>query len=119
MLEIANSYNEPFKSEYVKAVDEFRLPFWDYFRPRGGRVVFPGIHGDEKTSFPYDYNLPRVLRDSNLMVNKAPDNKRDQISNPFCTFLFVDDKIPPSEWDYMDGNVCGSFFQRTSMLIQS
>ncbi|KAK7753914.1 hypothetical protein SLS62_004012 [Diatrype stigma] len=75
MLEIAKRFDEPYKSEYQEAAQRFRLPFWDYYRPRGGEVAFPGIVKDSLTSFPYDYSCPKVFTSASIMVRMHPDNK--------------------------------------------
>jgi tyrosinase len=109
MLKIANSYNEPFKADYLKEIESFRLPYWDYFRPRGAEVTFPGIANGGKTSFPYDYSAPRVLTDPELMVHKSPDNGLKQVPNPLCQFLFVDQSIQEEEWQNINSDVCTLF----------
>lgn len=41
MLELAKTYTD--SERYLKAASEFRLPYWDYFRPRNFDTVFPGV----------------------------------------------------------------------------
>lgn len=44
MINVADQYDDAnVKSEYEAAALEFRLPYWDYYRPRAGAVEFPGI----------------------------------------------------------------------------
>ena len=49
MVEIAQTFAD--SERYLKAARDFRLPFWDYYLPRGYETVFPGvtIGQDQKT----------------------------------------------------------------------
>ena len=49
MVEIAQNFAD--SERYLKAARDFRLPFWDYYLPRGYETVFPGvtIGQDQKT----------------------------------------------------------------------
>lgn len=106
MLEIAESYDAEYKDDYLEAVEWFRLPYWDYFRPRGASVTFPGVVHDGETGFPYDYSVPRVLTDKTLMVFKSPKNIREELEgNPLCQFKFVDSTITKEEWDILNEDV--------------
>ncbi len=100
MIEIANKYSPEFQNDYVNAAQLFRLPFWDYYRPRGGPVEFPGVVDQEKTSFPYDYSLPRVLTEKTISVRIHPHNELKQLPhNPFRFYEFQPGSLPPDEWD--------------------
>ena len=58
MLFIAKQFKKP--EEHVKAVNDFRLPFWDHFRPPGGNTRFPGVR-DAKygtTAYGWDFSIP-------------------------------------------------------------
>ena len=41
MVEIAQTFADA--ERYLRAVRDFRLPFWDYYLPRGYETVFPGV----------------------------------------------------------------------------
>lgn len=41
MMEVAQTFED--SEKYVKAAQEFRLPYWDYYRPRSYETVFPGV----------------------------------------------------------------------------
>jgi tyrosinase len=75
MMEHANKYNEPHRTEYRKAVYDFRLPYWDYHRPRGGKVEFPGVILDGKrTSYKYNFCVPLIFTAPTVVVLDEPDN---------------------------------------------
>ncbi len=41
MVEIAQNFAN--SEKYLKEAQSFRLPYWDYYRPRSYETVFPGI----------------------------------------------------------------------------
>ncbi|KAK4182242.1 hypothetical protein QBC35DRAFT_186135 [Podospora australis] len=89
MYTIAESYTDPDTSErYLDAVKEFRLPYFDYFRPRGGEVTFPGVRDGKTTTSPYDFRLPDIFMEEKVTLNLAPDNHPDSVWNPLYTYSF-------------------------------
>ena len=58
MTEIVESFTEPFKSQYREAALRFRLPYWDYYRPRGYDATFPGVRKEGETYFEIDFAVP-------------------------------------------------------------
>jgi len=92
MVEIANTYNPPLRERYIAACKEFRFPYLDYFRPRGGKVEFPGVGGDPSslfTSFPYDFRLPDIFNVQKVTVRTAPDDIPDPTyDNPLYAYKF-------------------------------
>ncbi|KAI9663307.1 MAG: hypothetical protein M1831_002591 [Alyxoria varia] len=99
MVEIAKRYNPTDRAVYLDKVTEFRLPFWDYYRPRGGPVTFPGVIDEGKTSFPYDYRLPKIFTEKNLFARLYPDNTLKPLPrNPFQYYKFVDEDSRQIEW---------------------
>lgn len=90
MIEIAESYTKTTDRErYLKAAKDFRLPYFDYFRPRGGRVTFPGVTQGTRTSFAFDFRLPDIFNVKKVTVITAPDSKvDDQFDNPLYTYKF-------------------------------
>jgi tyrosinase len=88
VVDIAGRYDEPHKSKYLKAAQNFRLPFWDYFRPRAGEVTFPGIIKNGMTSYPYDYSCPKVFTAPEIMIRQYPKNNLVKSPNPLSTFKF-------------------------------
>lgn len=104
MLAIADEYTEEYKAQYMKAAQEFRLPYWDYYRPRGGRVKFPGIIDNGMTAFPYDYSCPEVFTTKELMVRMPPNNTPKSIKNPLFSYKF-DKDIMGDDWEKIGLNV--------------
>lgn len=84
MLPIAGSYtNAARKDAYLKAVEKFRLPFWDYHRPRDYDAVFPGVtQEDDTTKFPYDFSVPQILTLEEINVPLPPEDTSTPIKNP-------------------------------------
>ena len=106
MLDIANAYEDPtMKRDYLAAADRFRLPYFDYFRARGGPVIFPGIvTGGVETSFPYNFKLPRVFEEKNLSVFQPPLGKKlTSIPNPFRYFAYPKvGSLSDTDWINLD-----------------
>lgn len=110
MLAIAKQFKKP--EEHVKAVKDFRLPFWDYFRPRGGNTRFPGVlKPDGTTGYGWDFSIPYILEVENVMVFKpsigkdSPEKELElqEISNPLNKFTFPKVRgISSDEWDFID-----------------
>lgn len=96
MLSIANQFQQP--STWVEAVKNFRLPFWDYLRPRGGNTRFPGVKDPKwgTTGYGWDFSIPYILETEDVMVYKPYDEKNpqiketdlQQIKNPLFAFDF-------------------------------
>ena len=107
MLVIAKSFKDP--EPHLQAVKEFRLPFWDYLRPRGGNTRFPGVKDDVHgtTGYGWDFSIPYILEVEKVMVYKPfdqsqPDRQEDELQemdNPLFGFSFPkSDGISDSEW---------------------
>ncbi|KAI0126190.1 hypothetical protein BJ170DRAFT_685428 [Xylariales sp. AK1849] len=90
MMNYANSYNEPYRTQYREAVFAFRLPFWDYHRPRGGEVEFPGIIlGGKKTTYKYNFCVPLIFTVPTVTIFEQPNNTpRTLKSNPLQYHAF-------------------------------
>ena len=115
MYEIALKFSPAYK--YIKAVMDFRLPYWDYFRPRDFRIEFPGINGrrdkhgnlDPKdpgfTSYPYDFGVPQILTLEKVIV-QLPGGRSKLEENPLRTYWFpLGEVIPEKQWAAMQLNV--------------
>ena len=87
------------KKEYVEAAKLFRLPYWDYYRPRDYKVTMPGVFKNHKTTSPYDYHMPQIFTLEDLMVKTLPDEKLVPMSNPFLQYRFVDSDLTKKEWE--------------------
>lgn len=107
MQQIAAQFDDP---KYRLAADKFRLPYWDYFHPREQKnTVFPGIGPGGKTSFPYDFRMPSVLKEEQLMVyrpkTQEPNDEKCLVpmDNPLKTFNFpTKNSITTDEWQVME-----------------
>ena len=99
MVDIAKGYDPPYRTQYLDAALEFRLPYWDYFRPRGGAVEFPGVVDKGITRFDYDYSLPRIFTEKAVSARYPPNNELRSLSrNPFQTHEFINDESSKIEW---------------------
>ena len=100
-MEIAESYASPYQAAYIEAAQHFRLPYWDFHRPRGGPVQFPGVVKPNKiTEFPFDYSVPKIFSETNVMVRPAPNNELQPLGpNPFNFFTFPHGWIKSVEWN--------------------
>ncbi|KAJ1326981.1 tyrosinase [Microdochium nivale] len=78
------------KKKYLAAAQHFRIPYWDYFRPRGHKSSFPGVSNPENgtTTAPYDWGAPQILTLPEVMVRRLPDNELVAMPNPFFQFQF-------------------------------
>jgi len=101
MIDIAESFAERYRKVYLNAAQLFRLPYWDFHRPRKEkRVVFPGVVQGRTASFPFDYSVPEILSEDAVMVRKPPHNTLERLGhNPLGSFRFSKFKILDKEWD--------------------
>lgn len=92
MNQIVQEFDPQYRQQYQKALESFRLPYWDYYRPRYAReTVFNGITGADRrtTSFPYDFSMPRVFTESKLTVRRpGANNPAVMDPNPLSYFKF-------------------------------
>ena len=98
MHEIAKTFsNSP---KYRETAQKFRLPFWDYFRPRGNDAIFPGITGPNGTAkFDYDFSIPQILTLQKVMIRVPPNDDIKLEHNPLRTFWFpVKGGIKERDW---------------------
>ncbi|GME33151.1 Tyrosinase [Neofusicoccum parvum] len=99
MQEIAADFTDP---KYRTAARTFRLPYWDYFRPRERKDTgLTGFRAGKQTSFPYDFGLPAVLRSKKLMVYRPKTNETKPVDmdNPLMAFNFPKtDGLTSTEW---------------------
>ncbi len=102
MIDTAKLFTGDLKDQYILEALQFRLPFWDYFRPRGGPVEFPGVIDKGTTTFDYDYSVPRVFTEKTLRVRRPPDNGIEEMDhNPFNYFdLSKANTIPDKDWEF-------------------
>ncbi|KAH7178750.1 common central domain of tyrosinase-domain-containing protein [Fusarium sp. MPI-SDFR-AT-0072] len=97
--------SEEDKQKYKAAAKKFRLPYWDYYRPRGGPVTFPGVVNGTTTTSPYDFHAPRIFTEKRVMVKRLPDNKLVDMPNPFFQFEFDKSGSGRIDWKYSKLNM--------------
>lgn len=104
--DIAADFSDP---KYQQAAQRFRLPYWDYLKPREHKTTtFNGAGGSGTTSFPYNFDLPLVLTVDQVMVYQpqAEGGNETQlvpIPNPLLTFYFpAKDSVTPREWSLLN-----------------
>ncbi|CVL09423.1 related to tyrosinase precursor (monophenol monooxygenase) [Fusarium proliferatum] len=96
----SSEVSEEDKQKYKAAAKKFRLPYWDYHRPRGGPVTFPGVVDGTTTTSPYDFHAPRIFTKKRVMVKRLPDNKLIDMPNPFFQFEFDENGSARIDWRY-------------------
>ncbi|MCJ1284989.1 hypothetical protein MMC26_004326 [Xylographa opegraphella] len=97
------------KQDYVEAAKRFRLPYWDYYRPRDYKVTMPGVFQGYKTTSPYDYHMPQIFTLQEVMVKTLPDEQLVAMSNPFFQYRFAPGDFTEEEWDASNIDVRDSF----------
>jgi tyrosinase len=95
MVTIAQSYTDKqHRDSYLQAVQKFRLPYWDYYRPRDYDVTFQGIvNPNGTTKFSYKFDMPQIFTLVEIKVLKAPTNVATPVKNPFQSYKFPDATI--------------------------
>jgi hypothetical protein len=108
MLEKAKSYPAEHQKRYLAAADRWRLPYWDYHRPRGGKVTFPGVVREGTTESHYHVNLPLIFSAAQIMVHEPGNMELTPHDNPFASFAFPkvgnQDRIPDIQWETVGKN---------------
>ena len=119
MIEIAKSFDEPHKNAYLDAAQLFRLPYWDFYRPRKEKeTIFPGVVQGQKASFPFDYSVPKILSESNIMVRKPPHNKLEVLDrNPLGSFEFSKFKVSDKEWGLLFASIIAQKLKKDGKLV--
>ncbi|KAI9719091.1 MAG: hypothetical protein M1812_003721 [Candelaria pacifica] len=87
MLEIAKRFKD--SKTHIEAAEEFRLPYWDYFRPRAGGAEFPGVTDPSRgiTQFSYDFRIPFIFELETVMVYRPEDEDNlVETKNPLYSF---------------------------------
>jgi tyrosinase len=100
MAKIAESFEkDEHKQIYRTALKKFRLPYWDYYKPRGGQVSFVGVMKEEKTTFPYDYRIPDIFTKDTIMIRTVETkNEPRPMPNPLMSFKFPPEESDASIW---------------------
>lgn len=99
MVEIAQTFAD--SERYLEAARDFRLPFWDYYVPRGYETVFPGVTmGRDETNGQLlnlehltftDKATGKQIKAADLEVKTA---KADKDGNLHSVELLVSTKYP-------------------------
>lgn len=110
MIDIVNLYNEPLKTRFRDAAINFRLPYFDYFRPRAGpgRFTFPGVISNGQTAYDYDFSAPAIFTVPSVTVRYYPDGKPRQFArNPLHHYAFRAEsgQLSTQEWDTISTDV--------------
>lgn len=107
MLEIAARFPKPKK--YQEAAQHFRLPYWDYFRPRGWDCEFPGVtqRGGTMTKASVDFDIPKIFTMDKVMVRTPAKDERFLMQNPLRCYTFPDGVIPETHWEAQGARVLG------------
>jgi tyrosinase len=110
MVDVAYKYNEPLKTRFRDAAINFRLPYWDYFRPRKGpgNFTFPGVISSGQTAYDYDFSAPAIFTTPTVTVRYYPDGKPRLLQrNPLHHYAFQarSGQLKPEEWKTISTNV--------------
>lgn len=98
------------KAKYKTALENFRLPYYDYYRPRGGKTAFTGLFQNNKTVADYDYHVPLIFTTSQIMAKILPDNEFVPVDNPFFNYHFASTDLDDSEWKSVPSFKVGTNF---------
>jgi tyrosinase len=107
MADIAERYPEQSKEKYRAAVKDFRLPYFDYYRPRDRKITtMPGITlpNGRQTRFTYDYSMPQIFTVESVMVRRTSDDQLHSIENPLNRFSFPESGgFSEQDWNLVQG----------------
>ncbi len=77
---------------YYAAVRRWRLPYWDYYRPRGGPVTWRAVGVNDMTNSDYDCGIPEVFTFPMLMIKTSLSGSPVPYPNPLQKFKFPAEK---------------------------
>ncbi|KAF5642479.1 tyrosinase precursor (monophenol monooxygenase) [Fusarium tjaetaba] len=100
---------------------DFRLPYWDYFRPRAyTKTTFPGVTNpkDGTTTAPYDWGAPQIFTMPKIMVKRLPDNELISMPNPFFQFEFSPQQLEKISVDNDPKTTIKEQFKKILMTIR-
>lgn len=100
-FEQSSTLSEAVKQKYREALKNLRLPYWDYFRPRGYHVTMLGLFKDKKTYAPYDYHVPWIFTLPKVMIKTLPDNELKLQDNPFYSYKFSEEDRKAIDWSHV------------------
>lgn len=104
MQDIAAKFSD---EKYHAAAKQFRLPYWDWIKPRQERTTeFPGQGqgGNDTVSFPYSFDMPLACQKEQLRVYQPGDEtKLVSIANPLLTYHFPKkNSVTTADWKLLD-----------------
>jgi tyrosinase len=110
MFDVAEKYDEPLKATFRAAAFEFRLPFFDYWRPRRGpgNFTFPGVISNNQTAYDYDFSAPAIFTAEKVTVRKYPKGTPTSLDpNPLHHYAFTEKagSLTTTEWDSISQDV--------------
>ena len=73
---------------YYAAVRSWRIPYWDYFRPRGAPVTWRAVGLNDMTNSDYDCGIPDVFTFPMLMIRTSLSGNLVPYPNPLQKFKF-------------------------------
>lgn len=99
MLDIVREYDRSIQPKYRAAAKAFRLPYWDYFRPRDVDAKFPGITFEgNRTRYGYDFRMPDIFNVEDVMIRMPPYDRLEIRKNPLYSFKFTDKLNLDRDW---------------------
>ena len=97
-----NIVERDFQDEtYFAAVRRWRLPYWDYFRPRGGPVTWQAVGPGDMTDSAFDCGIPDVFTFPSLMIRTSLAGNLAPYTNPLLKFKFPaeqDGGLDQNDW---------------------
>jgi tyrosinase len=114
MADLAEQYPAANKQTYRDAVKKFRLPYWDYYRPRGKAVTFPGVvNNGTTTTATYDFSVPQIFTVEKIMLKTPTKNQLEAKDNPLRLFNFPKTgSIPADQWTIVSASFSHTQTQR-------
>ena len=112
MSDIAETFPSANKQIYRDAAKKFRLPYWDYYRPRGKNATFPGVVNKGTTTAKYDFSVPQIFTVEKIMLKTPEKNQLTSQDNPLHLFNFPKTgSIPANQW-----TIISSAFSHTQTM---
>lgn len=103
MAALAKQWTGSRGTDYQTALKTFRLPYWDYYRPRNYYARFSGrTLPDGQTASQYDYSMPQIFTLTKVMVQMPGEKTLTPMDNPLTSFNFPKGALLDSEWDLAD-----------------
>ena len=98
MVYLASRFKD--QARYLAAAARFRLPYWDYFKPRSRVSGKGGADG-------WSYEVPWIFSTPTVQVRFPDPNKEGdlvKVQNPLYTFAYPKVAASTLRWDILDTN---------------